>query len=100
MRANVNFDPRIADKATGIQAHLRLVVGSNSHGLWVVREQLGRCGGLFTTRTEAIRFALQEASHGPGVVLISPETVELFPAIAGGKMTGRPITVPAGKIGG
>jgi hypothetical protein len=100
MRANVNIDPRIADKATAIQAHLRLVVGRNSHGLWVVREQLGRCGGLFTTRTEAIRFALQEASHGPGTVLISPETVELFPAFAGGRKTGRPVETLAGKIGG
>jgi hypothetical protein len=99
MRANVNIDPRIADKSTAIEAPLRLVVGRNHHGLWVVREQLGRCGGVFTTRTEAIRFALQEASQGPGAVLISPEVVELFPAVPHGKLTERPITIPARTIG-
>jgi hypothetical protein len=32
-------------------------IGRNSHGNWVVRDQLGLCGGLFIDRAQAIKFA-------------------------------------------
>jgi len=36
----------------------RVVIGQNSHGAWVVLDPEGRCGGVFTTRGAAYRFAL------------------------------------------
>jgi hypothetical protein len=32
-------------------------IGRNSHGNWVVQDQLGLCGGLFIDRAQAIKFA-------------------------------------------
>ena len=36
------------------------MIGRNSRGNWVVRDQAGLRGGLFIDRTEALRFALFE----------------------------------------
>ena len=53
------------------------LIGRNSCGQWVVRDQSGRRGGLFVDRTEALRFALFENGHGPQAALMVPGTLEL-----------------------
>lgn len=87
MTALLNLEPRAAARPKRTKARLCLVVGRNSHGLWIVRERLGRCGGVFTTRTEAIRFALEEARDGAGAaVLVTPEFIKLFPSATARKV--------------
>jgi hypothetical protein len=53
------------------------MIGRNSHGSWVVRDQAGLYGGLFVDRTEALRFALFENGHRPQAVLMVPGILEL-----------------------
>jgi hypothetical protein len=48
------------------------VIGRNSRGNWVVRDQSGLRGGLFVDRTEALRFALLENGRRPQAVLMVP----------------------------
>ena len=53
------------------------MIGRNSRGNWVVRDQSGVRGGLFIDRTEALRFALFENGRRPQAVLMVPGTLEL-----------------------
>ena len=53
------------------------LVGKNSHGDWVVRDQTGLRGGLFVNRAEALKFAMFENGHRPQAVIMVPGTLEL-----------------------
>ena len=53
------------------------MIGRNSRGNWVVRDQSGLRGGLFIDRGEALRFALFENGRRPQAVLMVPDTLEL-----------------------
>jgi hypothetical protein len=53
------------------------LVGKNSRGHWVVRNQSGRCGGLFVGRAEAIKFALSQNGNRPEAVIATAGTLEL-----------------------
>jgi hypothetical protein len=53
------------------------LIGRNSHGNWVVRDQAGLHGGLFIDRAEALRFALFENDRRPQAVLMVPGLLEL-----------------------
>lgn len=90
MNAVVKLHPRLAPKSAAIEPRLLFVVGKTDHGCWVARERRGGCGGVFTTRAEAIRFALEEAGGTAVAVVIVPEVVELFdasPRMATGEKT-------------
>jgi hypothetical protein len=80
MNVVVKLHPRIASKHAALEPRLQFLIGKDHHGCWVAREHLGRCGGVFTTRAEAIRFALEEAGDTVVSVVIVPEAVELFTA--------------------
>jgi hypothetical protein len=53
------------------------MIGRNSRGNWVVRDQAGLRGGLFIGRAEALRFALFENGRRPQAVLMVPGVLEL-----------------------
>ena len=53
------------------------LVGKNSHGNWVVRDQSGLRGGLFVNRAEALKFAMFENGRRPQAVIMVPGTLEL-----------------------
>jgi hypothetical protein len=53
------------------------LVGKNSRGHWVVRNQSGRCGGLFVGRAEAIKFALSQNGNRPEAVIATAGVLEL-----------------------
>jgi hypothetical protein len=53
------------------------VLGQNSHGQWVVQDQRHRCGGLFISRNEALKFALFENGNQPQAVIMVPGVLEL-----------------------
>jgi hypothetical protein len=53
------------------------MIGRNSRGNWVVRDQAGLRGGLFVDRTAALRFALFENGRRPQAVLMVPGILEL-----------------------
>ena len=54
-----------------------VLVGKNSRGQWVAREQNGLYGGLFVNRTAAVRYALFENGHHPEAIISSASLLEL-----------------------
>ena len=69
------------------------MIGRNSRGNWVVRDQAGLRGGLFIDRTEALRFALFENGRRPQAVLMVPGILELdLRAPARSRNRSRPAT--------
>jgi hypothetical protein len=66
------------------------LVGRNSRGQWVVRDQHGRSGGLFNSRAEALRFAFRERGEAPGAVVLVPDVLELFEAPRNGAVSPVP----------
>jgi hypothetical protein len=63
--------------STGEQKNLLFLVGRNSCGNWVARDQKGLCGGLFIGRAEAVKFAMFENGHHPEAVVMVPGVLEL-----------------------
>lgn len=55
----------------------RFLIGKDSHGRWVAQDQRGLCGGLFLSRTEAIRYAMFESGRRPQAVIMVPGVLEL-----------------------
>ena len=53
------------------------LIGQNSRGNWVVRDQRGLRGGLFVDRAEALRFAMVENGNQPQAVIMVPGIFEL-----------------------
>jgi hypothetical protein len=54
-----------------------VLIGKNRRGQWVAREQNGLYGGLFVSRTAAVRYALFENGHHPEAVITSAIPLEL-----------------------
>ena len=52
-------------------------IGRNRHGCWVLRDQSGTRGGLFTSLAEAYRFALFESDYRPQAIVEVPGFLEL-----------------------
>jgi hypothetical protein len=55
----------------------QFLIGKDSHGHWVARDQSGLCGGLFIDRAEALKFAMFENGHRPQAVIMVPDILEL-----------------------
>jgi hypothetical protein len=54
-----------------------LFIGQDRCGRWVVRDARSMCGGVFSNRTAAIRFAMYECQRRPQSVIMLPDGVEL-----------------------
>jgi hypothetical protein len=53
------------------------LVGKDSQGHWVVRDQRGLCGGLFVGQSAALKFAKSENGNRPADVVMVPGVLEL-----------------------
>jgi hypothetical protein len=53
------------------------MIGQDSRGNWVVRDQSGLRGGLFVGRAEALRYVRDEAGNHPQAVVMVNEAFEL-----------------------
>jgi hypothetical protein len=53
------------------------LIGQNSRGNWVVRDQRGLRGGIFVDRAKALRFAMFENGNRPRAVIMVPGVLEL-----------------------
>jgi hypothetical protein len=53
------------------------LIGRDSHGHWVARDQDGRRGGLFVSCADAVRFAELANIHQPQDIIMVPGTFEL-----------------------
>lgn len=51
----------------------RFMVGRDAHGRWVVCDETGSVGGLFTDRAAAVHFAMFESDYVPGAVFCAPD---------------------------
>ncbi|MGE0036476.1 MAG: hypothetical protein AB7S93_12640 [Xanthobacteraceae bacterium] len=63
-------------QATGSNTSIFLV-GRNSRGQWIARDQNGLRGGLFISRAEAFKFARFENGNRPDLVIAVPGILEL-----------------------
>jgi hypothetical protein len=54
------------------------LIGKDNCGHWVARDQAGLCGGLFVSRSEAIRFAMRENSCSSSAIIMMPGVLELM----------------------
>jgi hypothetical protein len=54
-----------------------LFIGQDRCGRWVVKDARRVCGGLFSDRTAAIRFAMYECQRRPQSVIMLPDGLEL-----------------------
>jgi len=54
-----------------------LFIGQDRCGRWVVRDARSMCGGVFSNRTAAIRFAMYECQRRPQSVIMLPDGLEL-----------------------
>jgi|SRR5215468_6051298 len=53
------------------------LVGKDSQGHWVARDQSGLCGGIFVGRAEALKFAMAENGNQPQAVVMVDDVLEL-----------------------
>ena len=63
-------------KAAGAASWSCLFIGQDRSGHWVVKDARSLCGGLFTDRKEAIRFAMHECRRRPQSVIMLPDGLE------------------------
>lgn len=69
---------KLAKPASCSSASLSLVfIGKNRRGDWVAQEQNGLYGGLFVSRTQAIKYALFENGQHPETVVELSCEIEL-----------------------
>ena len=64
------------DEPPSGNAHL-VIIGRNSRGDWVAREQNGLFGGLFVNRAQAMKYALFENGDHPATIVLTSNIVEL-----------------------
>ena len=62
-----SFDPRPAC------APHHFEISCDAHGHWRVRDEAGLVGGVFTTRKDALRFALREVAGDAAYVHVLAE---------------------------
>ena len=55
---------RQAEPSSNLRSSL-FMIGQDSRGNWVVRDQRGLCGGIFIDRAKALRFAMFENGNRP-----------------------------------
>jgi hypothetical protein len=53
------------------------LLGRDHGGHWIVQESRGLCGGLFTSKEAAIRYAKFESADQAGEIRLAPDFVEL-----------------------
>ena len=53
------------------------LIGQNSRGQWVARDQRGLRGGLFVSRAAAVKYAMFENGRRPHLVVDMPGAFEL-----------------------
>jgi hypothetical protein len=53
------------------------LIGKNSRGQWIAKDQRGLRGGLFVSRAEAFKFARFENGNRPELVVTVPGVLEL-----------------------
>jgi len=78
-----NSEPPSAEPRTSSSLFF---IGKDSRGNWIVQDQSGRCGGLFISRKEALKFALFENGNRPQAVVMVAGGLEL-------NMSGSPFAV-------
>lgn len=54
-----------------------VIIGRDSRGNWVAREQSGLFGGLFVNRAQAMKYALFENGDHPATIVLTTKIVEL-----------------------
>jgi len=62
------------------QSQAPFLIGRDSRGNWVVRDQHGLCGGIFVNQREALRFALHANDDRPPAIIVTSGHLEFHVA--------------------
>jgi hypothetical protein len=68
---------RVATESEPPSCSSVFLIGQDSHGNWVVRDQSGLRGGLFVGRADALRYGRDEAGDDPKAIVMVSGPVEL-----------------------
>ena len=68
---------RVATESEPPQRLSVFMIGQDSRGNWVVRDQIGLRGGLFVGRAEALRYIRDETGNHPAAVVMVSGAFEL-----------------------
>ena len=68
---------KLAEPPSCSTASAIVFIGRDSRGNWVAQQQNGLYGGLFVSRTAAVRYALFENGHHPEAIISSAGLLEL-----------------------
>jgi hypothetical protein len=69
--------PAVSRQAVRCLESPLFLVGQDSHGNWVARDQSGLCGGLFVGRDEALKYARAENGNRPQAIVMVDDVLEL-----------------------
>jgi hypothetical protein len=67
---------RLSDGPLAQASRSYFILGRNARGLWVIRENTGRSGGVFLSREAALRFARLESPSAYYAVVHVSDIVE------------------------
>jgi len=56
------------------RTELKLHVGQDNRGHWTVEEEHKRCGGVFLSRADALKYAMLVHSRHPKTVIVVSES--------------------------
>jgi hypothetical protein len=76
METNMEKAERVSEPPSCLLPPI-FMIGRDSRGNWVAREQNGVCGGLFVNRAEALKFAKFESGDRPHAVVMVGGILEL-----------------------
>jgi hypothetical protein len=66
---------KVDEPPSGGSSHV--TIGRDSRGNWVAQESNGLFGGLFVSRTQAMKYALFENGHHPEGIIVTTDIIEL-----------------------
>lgn len=69
---NLDTEP---PSCNGMKAHV--LIGKNSHGHWVVKDEKGLRGGIFVDRVQALKYAMHDLGQRIQAVIMVPGVLEL-----------------------
>lgn len=68
-----------AEQSDPIDDPLHIVIGQDDAGQWIVEETHGLCGGIFSSKDAALRFAKSETADRKGNLAMTSDRLEFRP---------------------
>jgi hypothetical protein len=74
----MNTVPKVtAEPPSSNSTKAHILIGKDSHGHWVVKDEKGLHGGIFVDRVQALKFAMHDLGQRLQAVIMVPGILEL-----------------------